>query len=283
MWSRRSRPRARLLPKALPTPPTYRETNPANSPVLIYAVHSDAYPIQELDQYSNILLGQSLSRVSGVGQVAIAGQAEPAVQVRLNPDALAAKGLGFAQVSAAAHLRKRAPTDGQSRGPSRRVSARRQPAAGKRRAVPQDDRILQQRRAGGARGHRDRSRRSAKPAHRRLVRDQAVRGSVGFQGARRQHARRGRQDQGDDASAREGDPALSARGPRLGPLALDSRIRLGRRIHPGAGDGAGRAGDLPVPAQVLGDRDSGHRPASRHRRDVRRRCICLVTASTTFR
>ncbi|RBP09914.1 HAE1 family hydrophobic/amphiphilic exporter-1/multidrug efflux pump [Roseiarcus fermentans] len=90
-----------LLPKNLPAPPTYRETNPADSPVLIYAVHSDAYPIQELDQYANILLGQSLSRVSGVGQVSIAGQAEPAVQVRLNPDALAAKGLGLAQVSAA--------------------------------------------------------------------------------------------------------------------------------------------------------------------------------------
>jgi multidrug efflux pump subunit AcrB len=39
--------------------------------------------------------------VSGVGQVVIAGQAKPAVQVRLNPEALAAKGLGFAQVSAA--------------------------------------------------------------------------------------------------------------------------------------------------------------------------------------
>ena len=90
-----------LLPKNLPTPPTYRETNPADAPVLIYAVHSDAYPIQELDQYANILLGQSLSRVSGVGQVVIAGQAEPAVQVRLNPEALAAKGLGFAQISAA--------------------------------------------------------------------------------------------------------------------------------------------------------------------------------------
>ncbi len=90
-----------LLPKNFPTPPTYRVANPANAPILIYAVHSDAYPVQELDQYANILIGQSLSRVSGVGQVVIAGQAEPAVQVRLNPDALAAKGLGFAQVSAA--------------------------------------------------------------------------------------------------------------------------------------------------------------------------------------
>ena len=90
-----------LLPKDLPTPPTYKEANPADAPILIYAVHSDAYPIQELDQYANILIGQSLSRVTGVGQVAIAGQAQPAVQVRLNPNALAAKGLGFAQISAA--------------------------------------------------------------------------------------------------------------------------------------------------------------------------------------
>ena len=64
-----------LLPKTLPTPPTYKVANPADAPILIYAVHSDAYPIQELDQYANILLGQSLSRVSGVGQVVIAGQA----------------------------------------------------------------------------------------------------------------------------------------------------------------------------------------------------------------
>ena len=56
-----------LLPKDLPTPPTYKVANPADAPILIYAVHSDAYPIQELDQYANILLGQSLSRVSGVG------------------------------------------------------------------------------------------------------------------------------------------------------------------------------------------------------------------------
>jgi multidrug efflux pump subunit AcrB len=90
-----------LLPENLPNPPTYKEANPADAPILIYAVHSDAYPIQELDQYANILIGQSLSRVSGVGQVSIAGQAQPAVQVRLNPNALAAKGLGFAQISTA--------------------------------------------------------------------------------------------------------------------------------------------------------------------------------------
>ena len=33
-----------LLPKDLPSPPTYRKVNPADFPVLIYAVHSDALP-----------------------------------------------------------------------------------------------------------------------------------------------------------------------------------------------------------------------------------------------
>ena len=74
-----------LLPKNLPNPPTYRKTNPANALVLIYAIHSDAYPIQDLDQYANTLLAQSLSRINGVGQVIIAGKQQPAVDVRLNP------------------------------------------------------------------------------------------------------------------------------------------------------------------------------------------------------
>ncbi len=90
-----------LLPKDLPNPPTYRKTNPANAPVLIYAVHSDAYPIQDLDQYGNTLLAQSLSQINVVGQVIIAGQQQPAVDVRLNPNALSSMGLGFAQVASA--------------------------------------------------------------------------------------------------------------------------------------------------------------------------------------
>src|SRR5579864_19197 len=33
-----------LLPKDMPTPPTYRKVNPADFPILIYAIHSDAVP-----------------------------------------------------------------------------------------------------------------------------------------------------------------------------------------------------------------------------------------------
>src|SRR5690348_2537920 len=38
-----------LLPKDLPNPPTYRKNNPADRPILIYAVRSDAMPIYRVD------------------------------------------------------------------------------------------------------------------------------------------------------------------------------------------------------------------------------------------
>jgi multidrug efflux pump subunit AcrB len=90
-----------LLPKNMPTPPTYRETNPANRPVLIYAVHSDAMPEYQLDTYANTVLAQSLSTVPGVGYVVIAGEQQPAVTVQINPGALAARGLSMSQVQTA--------------------------------------------------------------------------------------------------------------------------------------------------------------------------------------
>ena len=40
-----------LLPTDLPTPPTYRKTNPADRPVLIYAVHSDSLPIYRVRRF----------------------------------------------------------------------------------------------------------------------------------------------------------------------------------------------------------------------------------------
>ncbi|MGC2122251.1 MAG: efflux RND transporter permease subunit [Xanthobacteraceae bacterium] len=90
-----------LLPKTLPNPPTYRKTNPADRPILIYAVHSDAMPEYQVDGYSNTVLAQSLSTIPGVGQVLIGGQQQPAIHVQVDPAALAAHGLSFAQVDSA--------------------------------------------------------------------------------------------------------------------------------------------------------------------------------------
>ena len=78
-----------LLPKTLPTPPTFKKTNPADRAILIYAVSSDAMPIQDVDEYAYNVLAESLSRVTGVSQVNIAGQQIPAAHVQVNPIALA--------------------------------------------------------------------------------------------------------------------------------------------------------------------------------------------------
>ena len=59
-----------LLPKDLPNPPTYRKTNPADRPVLIYAVHSDAMPVYRIDDYAYTNLAQKLSTMNGVSEVA---------------------------------------------------------------------------------------------------------------------------------------------------------------------------------------------------------------------
>jgi len=81
-----------VLPKDLPTPPTYRKTNPADRPVLIYAIFSKAMPIYKVDDYAYTIVAQKLSTVDGVSESRIFGQKPFAVHVRVNPGALAARG-----------------------------------------------------------------------------------------------------------------------------------------------------------------------------------------------
>jgi multidrug efflux pump subunit AcrB len=53
------------LPKNLPSPPTYKKLNPADSPIIMLAVHSDVLPLTSVDDYAeNVLAQQSPSAVS---------------------------------------------------------------------------------------------------------------------------------------------------------------------------------------------------------------------------
>jgi hydrophobe/amphiphile efflux-1 (HAE1) family protein len=87
-----------LLPSDLPSPPTYRKTNPADKPVLIYAVHSNSLPIYRVDDYAYAILAQKLSTVPGVSEARIFGQQTYAAHVQINPGSLASRGLGFEDV-----------------------------------------------------------------------------------------------------------------------------------------------------------------------------------------
>ncbi|WP_397457972.1 multidrug efflux RND transporter permease subunit [Pseudomonas asplenii] len=86
------------LPKDMPTLPTWRKVNPADSPVLILSVSSAQMPGTELSDYAETLLARQLSQIDGVGQINITGQQRPAIRVQASADRLAAIGLTLADI-----------------------------------------------------------------------------------------------------------------------------------------------------------------------------------------
>jgi len=91
---------AGTLPKNLPTPPTYRKSNPADFPILVLSVSSETRPLATVDDYADNVLAQQLSRILGVGQVQIQGERKPAVRVQVDPLKLAAMGLSLEDIRA---------------------------------------------------------------------------------------------------------------------------------------------------------------------------------------
>ena len=81
------------LPTNLPSPPTIRKVNPADSPIMIIALNSDTLPVSTVDDYADNILSQQISRIDGVGLVNIGGQQKPAVRIRIDPNKAAALGL----------------------------------------------------------------------------------------------------------------------------------------------------------------------------------------------
>ena len=92
---------AKQLPPNLPTPPTYRKVNPADSPILYIAMSSPTLPLSTVDNYAENMLAQRISMVDGVAQVSVYGSQEYAVRIQVDPNKLAAYGLGIDQVALA--------------------------------------------------------------------------------------------------------------------------------------------------------------------------------------
>ena len=88
----------RQLPTQMPTPPTFRKVNPADAPILYIAVRSSTLPLSTVDDYGETELAQQLSMVDGVAQVSVYGSQKYAVRINVNPDKLAAAGIGIDQV-----------------------------------------------------------------------------------------------------------------------------------------------------------------------------------------
>ena len=86
------------LPINLPGPPTWRKVNPADTPIMVLGLTSDTLPPSTIFQYADEIIGQRLSQVEGVSQVGISGAEKSAVNVLVNPAALAATGYSLEDI-----------------------------------------------------------------------------------------------------------------------------------------------------------------------------------------
>jgi len=92
---------ARQLPATMPAPPSFRKVNPADFPVYYLALTSDTLPLSMVNEYAETNLAQRISTINGVAQVLIYGQQKYAVRVQVDPNALAARGVGINEVQQA--------------------------------------------------------------------------------------------------------------------------------------------------------------------------------------
>jgi multidrug efflux pump len=87
-----------FLPANLPSNPTYRKVNPADSPIVVLALTSPRYGPDRLYDVASTVIMQKLSQIEGVGQVVVGGGALPAVRVDVEPAQLASFGLTLTDV-----------------------------------------------------------------------------------------------------------------------------------------------------------------------------------------
>ena len=89
------------LPPEMPTPPSFRKVNPADSPILYVALSSPTLKLSDVDEAAETTIAQRLSMVNGVAQVSVYGAQKYAVRVQVDPQALASRQIGIDEVTTA--------------------------------------------------------------------------------------------------------------------------------------------------------------------------------------
>ncbi len=90
-----------LLPPGMPTPPSFRKVNPGDTPIISLFLTSPTMRLSDLDEYAETMMAQRISMVEGVAQVQVFGSAKYAVRIQVDPNELAARGIGLNEVDAA--------------------------------------------------------------------------------------------------------------------------------------------------------------------------------------
>jgi HAE1 family hydrophobic/amphiphilic exporter-1 len=91
----------RSLPPDMPTPPSFRKVNPADSPIFFVAMYSATLPTWVVDEYAESQLAQRLSTIPGVAQVQVYGSQKYAVRIQADPAQLASRNIGLDELQAA--------------------------------------------------------------------------------------------------------------------------------------------------------------------------------------
>ena len=86
------------LPADLPSQPSYRKVNSADSPVMLLSLTSETIPIAQIYDASDSILAQKIAQIPGVGQVFTWGASRPAVRVQVNPQQLNSYGISLETV-----------------------------------------------------------------------------------------------------------------------------------------------------------------------------------------
>ena len=90
-----------LLPSGMRSMPTYKKVNPSQAPIMVLSLTSDVLEKGQLYDLASTILSQSLSQVSGVGEVQIGGSSLPAVRIELEPKSLDQYGVALDDVRTA--------------------------------------------------------------------------------------------------------------------------------------------------------------------------------------
>ena len=242
----------------MPTPPTFTKVNPADQPILYLALTSPTLPLWTLDEYAETRIAQRISMVTGVAQVQVLGAQKYAVHVQMDPHALAAAPDRHQRESKrrCKNWNVNLPT-GAIIGPQRAFTLQ---ASGQLMNADQYRPLVVAYRNGAPvrleelgdviDSVEDDKTASwfytqQRPAARHHARHPAP--------ARHQHHRRDRRRQEPAAGVPAGAAALGPHGHPVRPVRDHPRVLPGRAVHHAADAGPGGHGDLPVPAQRLGD------------------------------
>jgi hydrophobic/amphiphilic exporter-1 (mainly G- bacteria), HAE1 family len=89
----------RRLPPNMPAPPTLQKVNPADQAILFMGLTSKTISPQVVAEYADTLIAPRISTINGVAQVNVFGAMKYAVHIQLDPNKLAARGIGLDEVN----------------------------------------------------------------------------------------------------------------------------------------------------------------------------------------